>query len=93
MSSSAQLPQAGSSVSLSDSVSVGEGVMHTPLFLHDKLQVFVVRGNYMTLAVKPKAVEFGEWVAHQGMFVSSQYRRVIWVACGSVWGYVKVHFV
>ena len=39
-----------------------------PMFLHDKMQVFLVKGNYMTLAVKPKAVELGEWIAHQGVF-------------------------
>ena len=38
------------------------------MFLHDKMQVFLVKGNYMTLAVKPKAVELGEWIAHQGVF-------------------------
>lgn len=38
-----------------------------PLFLHDQLQVFLVKGNYMTLAVKPKAVDLGEWIAHQGV--------------------------
>ncbi|KAI9790524.1 MAG: hypothetical protein M1816_005031 [Peltula sp. TS41687] len=44
-----------------------------PLFLHDKLQVFLVKGNYMTLAVKPKAVDIGEWIAHQ---VVEQYRTL-----------------
>lgn len=48
---------------------------HTmPFFLHDQLQLFLVKGNYMTLAVKPKAVELGEWVAHQGMSFFTLYR-------------------
>lgn len=26
----------------------------------------IVKGNFMTLAAKPKLVEEGEWLAHQG---------------------------
>ncbi|KAI9752464.1 MAG: hypothetical protein M1815_000484 [Lichina confinis] len=37
------------------------------------MQVFLVKGNYMTLAVKPKAVELGEWIAHQ---VYEQYQTL-----------------
>ncbi|KAI9886556.1 MAG: hypothetical protein M1823_001668 [Watsoniomyces obsoletus] len=44
-----------------------------PLFLFDQLQVFLVKGNYMTLAVKPKAVDLGEWIAHQ---VVEQHRTL-----------------
>ena len=44
----------------------GSGQRQLPMFLHDASQVFLVKGNYMTLAVKPKAVDMGEWVAHQG---------------------------
>ncbi|KAI9801995.1 MAG: hypothetical protein M1825_003051 [Sarcosagium campestre] len=42
-----------------------------PLFLNDQVQRFIVQGNWMTLAARPKAVELGEWLAHQ---VFEQYR-------------------
>lgn len=64
-------PSVGSTLSTNDSNAGGDSSNASantmPLFLHDKLQVFMVKGNYMTLAVKPKAVDLGEWIAHQGM--------------------------
>ncbi|KAI9842997.1 MAG: hypothetical protein M1838_002899 [Thelocarpon superellum] len=42
-----------------------------PLFLRDGMQIFIVKGNYMTLAAKPKSVDQGEWLAHH---VVEQFR-------------------
>ncbi|KAI9828608.1 MAG: hypothetical protein M1826_005990 [Phylliscum demangeonii] len=56
---------------MSDHGSGGSGSQAPPLFLHDKVQVFSVKGNYMTLTVKPKAVDLAEWIAHQ---VVEQFR-------------------
>lgn len=73
-------PSVSSNLSANDSNAGGEGNNSSanamPLFLYDKLQVFMVKGNYMTLAVKPKAVDIGEWIAHQGMLYRSSLRRM-----------------
>ncbi|KAI9796480.1 MAG: hypothetical protein M1833_006148 [Piccolia ochrophora] len=42
-----------------------------PLFLNDKVQRFIVQGNFMTLAARPISVDLGEWLAHQ---IFEQYR-------------------
>lgn len=31
--------------------------------------MLIVKGNFMTLAAKPKLVEEGEWLAHQGKHI------------------------
>ena len=41
-------------------------VVNIPLFMKDGMQIFIVKGNYMTLAAKPRSVETGEWLAHHG---------------------------
>lgn len=38
-----------------------------PLWLHAARSKHIVKGNFMALCVRPKAVEPGEWVAHQGI--------------------------
>ncbi|KAI9676993.1 MAG: hypothetical protein M1817_006832 [Caeruleum heppii] len=42
-----------------------------PLFMTEAMQSFIVKGNHMTLAAKPKSVELGEWLAHH---VVEQFR-------------------
>jgi hypothetical protein len=38
-----------------------------PFFFREEYSSLIVKGNFMTLAAKPKLVEEGEWLAHQGM--------------------------
>lgn len=35
-------------------------------FFREEYSSLIVIGNFMTLAAKPKLVEEGEWLAHQG---------------------------
>lgn len=37
-----------------------------PLWLNNAYAKQIVKGNFMTLSAKPKTVETGEWIAHQG---------------------------
>lgn len=37
-----------------------------PLWLNANYAKHIVKGNFLTLSAKPKTVEMGEWVAHQG---------------------------
>jgi hypothetical protein len=38
-----------------------------PLWLNPAYAKHIVKGNFMTLSARPKTVEPGEWIAHQGM--------------------------
>ncbi len=38
-----------------------------PMWLNPAYAKHIVKGNFMTLSSKPKTVEQGEWIAHQGM--------------------------
>ena len=38
-----------------------------PLWLNPAYARHIVKGNFMTLSARPKTVEQGEWIAHQGM--------------------------
>jgi hypothetical protein len=48
--------------------SVPSGTRRPPFFFREEYSNLIVKGNFMTLAAKPKLVEEGEWLAHQGMF-------------------------
>jgi hypothetical protein len=37
-----------------------------PLWLNHAYARHIVKGNFMTLSARPKTVEQGEWIAHQG---------------------------
>jgi hypothetical protein len=37
-----------------------------PLWLNNLYAKHIVKGNFMTLSARPKTVEPGEWIAHQG---------------------------
>lgn len=37
-----------------------------PLWLNPAYAKHIVKGNFMTLSARPKTVEPGEWLAHQG---------------------------
>lgn len=37
-----------------------------PLWLNGAYAKHIVKGNFMTLSARPKTVEMGEWVGHQG---------------------------
>jgi len=39
-----------------------------PLWLNNAYAKHIVKGNFMTLSARPKTVEPGEWIAHQGMY-------------------------
>ena len=41
-----------------------------PLWLNPLYARHIVKGNFMTLSARPKTVEQGEWLAHQGMIIS-----------------------
>jgi hypothetical protein len=43
------------------------GSRRPPFFFREEYSSLIVKGNFMTLAAKPKLVEEGEWLAHQGM--------------------------
>ncbi|PSN73039.1 Mob1/phocein [Corynespora cassiicola Philippines] len=47
------------------------GSRRPPFFFRDEYSNLIVKGNFMTLAAKPKLVDEGEWLAHQ---VVEQYR-------------------
>jgi hypothetical protein len=47
------------------------GSRRPPFFFREEYSNLIVKGNFMTLAAKPKLVEEGEWLAHQ---VVEQYR-------------------
>jgi hypothetical protein len=40
-----------------------------PFFFREEYAGLIVKGNFMTLAAKPKLVDEGEWLAHQGKFL------------------------
>jgi len=37
-----------------------------PTWLNSNYAKHIVKGNFLTLSAKPKTVEMGEWIAHQG---------------------------
>jgi len=37
-----------------------------PIWLNINHAQHIVKGNFMTLSARPKTVEPGEWIAHQG---------------------------
>jgi hypothetical protein len=45
-----------------------------PFFFREEYSSLIVKGNFMTLAAKPKLVEEGEWLAHQGTLLSGAYQ-------------------
>lgn len=49
--------------------SVPSGSRRPPFFFREEYSNLIVKGNFMTLAAKPKLVEEGEWLAHQGRFI------------------------
>lgn len=38
-----------------------------PLWLNPNYAKHIVKGNFMTLSARPKTVDQGEWIAHQGL--------------------------
>jgi len=49
-----------------DALSVYNLPRPKPLWLNNAYAQHIVRGNFMTLSARPKTVEQGEWIAHQG---------------------------
>lgn len=41
-----------------------------PTWLNANYAKHIVRGNFLTLSAKPRTVEEGEWIAHQGEYSS-----------------------
>ena len=44
-----------------------------PLWLNNAHAQHIVKGNFMTLSARPKTVEQGEWIAHQGEIPSKLF--------------------
>lgn len=73
---SSKLPPLPASPSLSQSIGMmgtGEEALNAyhlprplPLWLNPTAAKHIVKGNFMTLSARPKTVEQGEWIAHQG---------------------------
>lgn len=42
-----------------------------PLWLNPGYAKHIVKGNFMTLSARPKTVDQGEWIAHQGKICPS----------------------
>lgn len=49
-----------------DQTSHQSGTRKPPYFFRDEYANLIVKGNFMTLAARPKMVDEGEWLAHQG---------------------------
>jgi hypothetical protein len=47
-----------------------------PLWLNDSYAKHIVKGNFMTLSARPKTVEQGEWIAHQGKRFIFPFRMI-----------------
>jgi hypothetical protein len=54
--------------------SVQSGTRRPPFFFREEYSNLIVKGNFMTLAAKPKLVEEGEWLAHTGRQILLQVR-------------------
>ncbi|KAI9857428.1 MAG: hypothetical protein M1824_004836 [Vezdaea acicularis] len=67
-------PSLSSSLSMTDTRDNQNVILPKPLFLNPKVQTFIVKGNFMTIAIKPKLIEIGEWLAHQ---VVEQHRVLL----------------
>ncbi|KAK4128865.1 Mob1/phocein [Parathielavia appendiculata] len=86
---SSKLPPLPTSPALSQTISTtstGDEVLSSyrlpqplPLWLNPAYAKHIVRGNFMTLSSRPKAVDLGEWMAHQ---VVEHYRNL--------WNFVHV---
>jgi hypothetical protein len=74
-----KLPPLPATPGLSQSISMdstGDEVLNSyrlpqplPLWLNPAYAKHIVKGNFMTLSSRPKTVDQGEWMAHQGITV------------------------
>ena len=48
-----------------------------PYFFREEHSGLIVKGNFMTLARKPEHVDLAEWLAHQGMYTSQTYSKLL----------------
>lgn len=48
-----------------------------PLWLNPAYAKHIVKGNFMTLSARPKTVDQGEWIAHQGEHGSATLARQV----------------
>ncbi|KAF6842733.1 Maintenance of ploidy protein mob2 [Colletotrichum musicola] len=49
-----------------------------PIWLNTNYGKHIVKGNFMTLSARPKTVEQGEWIAHQGTLLFVEHYRNLW---------------
>jgi hypothetical protein len=73
-----KLPPLPATPGLSQSISMdstGDEVLNSyrlpqplPLWLNPAYAKHIVKGNFMTLSSRPKTVDQGEWMAHQGIY-------------------------
>lgn len=78
---SSSLSMNGSVSSISNGDSLARLPNPKPLWLNDHYAKHIVKGNFMTLSARPKTVEQGEWIAHQGTCVRLGF--ITWLRCNS----------
>lgn len=62
----AQSASASSAVPSAVGSSIADWPRPLPAWLNRTCAKHIVKGNFMTLSARPKTVEQGEWIAHQG---------------------------
>jgi hypothetical protein len=67
LASSLSMNDSTSSLPSGDPLSVYNLHRPLPLWLNNTYAQHIVKGNFMTLSARPKTVEQGEWIAHQGI--------------------------
>jgi hypothetical protein len=72
LASSLSLNDSTSSLPNGDPLSVYNLQRPLPLWLNNAYAQHIVKGNFMTLSARPKTVEQGEWIAHQGKLSAKQ---------------------
>lgn len=51
------------------------------MWLNPAYAKHIVKGNFMTLSARPKSVDQGEWVAHQGVWSPLRLASLLLTAC------------
>lgn len=79
LASSLSLNDSTSSLPSSDPLSAYNLPRPLPLWLNNAYAQHIVKGNFMTLSARPKTVEQGEWIAHQGKILSNPFCGMAWL--------------
>lgn len=80
-----------------DSLSIYNLPRPKPLWLNDSYAKHIVKGNFMTLSARPKTVEQGEWIAHQGRITTFRLPSISFLTFipvvehyRNLWNFVRV---